>query len=177
VHPTTDTACVGGQHCDETTGGCACSTGLSACGGKCTNVSSDVDNCGGCGTSCKTWATSHGLDASAGLCVAGHCGAMIAENAWEVSAWSANCSDMCKKAHLSCPGALPLGCDPYRGPSVGCPIYASVPAADGHIQAQVCPVYGDPLSSCTSKPNTYGDCYFSSGDVQAMLSTWECFCD
>lgn len=61
--------CCTGLYCDVETQTCAaCSSGLTACGGACTNTDTDVANCGTCGNACPLPA-----HASA-ICVGGKCG-------------------------------------------------------------------------------------------------------
>jgi hypothetical protein len=53
---------------DLATGGCACATSLSCCGGACVDTSSDAKNCGTCGAACST-----GQSCLAGTCRSANC--------------------------------------------------------------------------------------------------------
>jgi hypothetical protein len=62
---------------------CGCTAGETACGGTCVTVSTDVHNCGGCGTDCTMLAHVNGASAT---CMAGHC-------AYGCAAGYADCTD------------------------------------------------------------------------------------
>ncbi len=62
---------------------CGCTAGETACGGTCVTVSTDVHNCGACGTDCTMLAHVNGASAA---CTAGHC-------SYGCAAGYADCSD------------------------------------------------------------------------------------
>ena len=55
--------CPRSEVCSVSGGGCNCSNGQTCCNNACTNLQTDRDNCGGCGTSCGP-----GLSCQSGVC-------------------------------------------------------------------------------------------------------------
>lgn len=59
----TATKCTRSEVCSASSGGCNCSNGQTCCSNACTNLQTDRNNCGGCGTTCGS-----GLSCQSGVC-------------------------------------------------------------------------------------------------------------
>ena len=90
-----DTSCTSPEFCFE--GSCTdqCPDGLTNCGGSCIDISSDVQNCGGCGTSCSY---AHAQAA----CSQGSCALASCDTNW--GDCNSDDSDGCEKDLTSDPG-------------------------------------------------------------------------
>ncbi len=149
----------GGNACVIT----ACATGYTPCGDKCVDMKTDKANCGACGTSCAAWATSKGLPADDGTCIASQCAATIQDTT------ARTCKDACAAHSLTCSTqATWWSCAGYSGQ--GCALYSTTSGSG-------CPEYDNQLlTSCTAQPPSSTTCYFSNATDTGYLYAIDCVC-